>query len=242
MCSSLQKLPGVTEKQAVSLFLQFIPLEGEIHNFFKPVSSHILSYLNRAKCLPSQPLTSDVSISNAPCNWKRPSQLLFVRNAFIRQHIPQSKLESSLQLSYLDTDVLMTVNPALQLQLGMGGMTIKHLLSIVEDTLKEFVTQDFIGCDSDEDEFVERSSYNFSSREDFVQWIASWLACVHIVMEESNDLTSATRDKLKQLQIIPLSDGKLGAICEGSLFFPTDSEKGDNTLLLYTDLCGSKLS
>ena len=232
-------------RQAVALFLQFVPLEGEIHDFFKPVSSRILSLLRRKKCLPSDS-ASTCSLDEG-IQFKQPSQLLFVRNVFIREHIPQVKLESSLQLSYLDSEVLATVNDALQQQLGINGMSIEHLISIAEDTLREYslrpqlkssrpVPASFLGLDSDDDddstddddwsgEEKHFTSSGLSTHAEFVQWIASWLACVHILMEDK-PMTSSALARLKQLSIVPLSDGTLTAIEGGSMFFPGDTEKG----------------
>ena len=224
-------------RQAVALFLQFVPLEGEIHDFFRPISSQILSLLRRTSCLPSE-VSPDSALTVAA--FKQPSQLLFVRNPFIRQHIPQTSLESSLQLSYLDSVVLTSVNNALQQQLGLSGITIEHLISIAQDTLREYssrpkfkyTTSDsasFYQLDSDEDsdssDEETLTARDLSPCEGLVPWITSWLACVHIVMEDAT-MTPSTIAKLKQLKIIPLSDGTLASIEGGSLFFPTDSERG----------------
>ena len=50
-----QELPDVSPMQAVAFFLQFVPLEGELHDFFRPVSSQILHLLKGKQCLPTEP-------------------------------------------------------------------------------------------------------------------------------------------------------------------------------------------
>ena len=41
--------------EAVSAFLQFVPMEDEILDFFKPVASQILNKLKARPCIPTQP-------------------------------------------------------------------------------------------------------------------------------------------------------------------------------------------
>ena len=44
-----------TDMEAVTAFLQFVPMEDEILDFFKPVASQILSKLKARPCIPTQP-------------------------------------------------------------------------------------------------------------------------------------------------------------------------------------------
>ena len=41
--------------ESVSAFLQFVPMEDEILDFFKPVATQILSKLKARPCIPTQP-------------------------------------------------------------------------------------------------------------------------------------------------------------------------------------------
>jgi len=41
--------------EAVVHFLQFVPLEDEILDFFRPVASNILQQLRAKPCLPTEP-------------------------------------------------------------------------------------------------------------------------------------------------------------------------------------------
>ena len=47
---------GLDMIPAVCSFLQFVPLEDEILDFFRPVASHILQQLRAKKCLPTEPV------------------------------------------------------------------------------------------------------------------------------------------------------------------------------------------
>ena len=51
---------------AVKLFLQFVPLEGEVHNFFKPVSGQILRFLQGSHCLPTDFFPTSTTAADDP--------------------------------------------------------------------------------------------------------------------------------------------------------------------------------
>ena len=240
--------------QAVAQFLQFVPLEGELHDFFHPVTNQILNLIKGTNCLPSDPSsslqqysftkliipTSDRSFNLREVVWKQPSQLLFVKEKFnfIREHIPQALLQTSLNLSYLHSSLLPFINPALQLQLGIGNITVDHLIEIAQAIMKLYseppdMTTDSISthsgdsdsdseASSDEDIVCQTVKEPKHSRKALVRWIANWLACVHMVMEDSNDVGAETIEKLKKFVILPLEGGGMASTGEASLFFPPD--------------------
>ena len=182
-----------------------------------------------------KPASSDGKSEEGLPLWKQPSQLLFVRNDFIRRHIPQSLLASTLQLSYLHSSLLPAMNPSLQLQLGICNMTIDHLVEVAQAVLRAVEGGDW-GYTS-EDDSSDSDDYSDTERDanapcysctpgtqgnSLLTWIANWLACVHIVMEED---TSAL-DKLRQLPLLPLEDGTLASTSDSALFFPPESSTG----------------
>ena len=247
--------------QAVAQFLQFVPLEGELHDFFQPVTSQILSRIKGTNCLPSDPLsldspstqhsfvdlvtpTSEQSFSNDQVVWKQPSQLLFVKEkfGFIREHISQALLMTSLKLSYLNSSLLPFINSALQYQLGMCSITVDHLVEIAQVVIKLYKEpidrrNNFSDSDSnseessDEETFAQTIKVQRHFRKVLVRWIANWLACVHMVMEDSNDMGTETIDKLKKFALLPLEDGTMATTSGGSLFFPPDSNTGTQLLI-----------
>ena len=92
----------------IALFLQFVPLEGELLDFFHPLTAQVMSLLRGMPCLPTDPLhlhsaepSSFFTSLVTPASflykaeeqviWKRPSQVLYVRDDFIREHISQVK-------------------------------------------------------------------------------------------------------------------------------------------------------
>ena len=46
----------MTDVEAVALFFQFVPLEGELLDFFHPLTTQILNLLRGTSCLPTEPL------------------------------------------------------------------------------------------------------------------------------------------------------------------------------------------
>ena len=242
---------------AVSLFLQFIPLEGELHDFFQPVTRQILNLLRGKDCLPSDPhshsikpssllsANSEVENSSATISWRQPSQLLIIKEkfSFIRDNIQQALLSQSLNLLYLNSSVLPYINPTLQYQLGIVDLSLQHLKEVAETALDIFSkakqdSEDFLALsrDSEEEEFADSddSDYTIPTKtrltlhQRFVKWVANWLACVHLIIEDTNDVSVVTAiESLKKLKILPLVNGSLVSTEDSALFFPPDFNKGE---------------
>ena len=245
-------------------FLQFVPLEGELHDFFQPVTSQILNLIKGTNCLPSDPCSSSDSsdftelvkpasehgFNMKELQWKQPSQLLFVKEkfSFIREHISQALLMSSLSLSYLNSVLLPFINPALQYQLGMCSITVDHLVEIAQAVVKLYTQSpdlssdcsDFADSDCEEDEDIICQTIKVSrhSKKHFIRWVANWLACVHMVMEDSNDMGTETIEKLKRFAVLPLEGGMMATTSQSSLFFPPDDTAGEaeivNVVFVFT--------
>ncbi len=251
------------------MFLQFVPLEGELHDFFKPVSAHILHLLKAKKCLPSNPCNVEaednlLSLLTAPpedsreihCVWKQPSQLISVRDDFVRRHIQQSLLESTLRLSYLNSMLLPAMNVSLQSQLGVRSLSLQDLIAVVTAVLDRYHAEtsldSFCYDDTTQDstmdfdfnaEYIDLDSYTNNqappnghmasgskshAHEVLVSWIANWLACVQIVMKDCHTgLNSDVLNSLKRLPVIPLASGDLVSADGPSLFFPAESSSGE---------------
>ena len=261
-----QSFPGLSITDAVAQYLQFIPLDGELHDFFKPVAIQIRNLLRGTACLPSQPGLEDIAdpfsiiqtlprsesdeLTSLPYLWKQPSQLVVVRDPYVRKHIPQSLLNSALHCFYLSSKLTPFLNPLLQSHLGVQSLSLDHLIAISEAVLKSYSSGThsvvMLSDDSDDESPIlvsdseesvdggceegrrERSTKTvpLSPHSLFVQWVAQWLACVHIVLEEEGDRSPVSIDKLKKVKIIPLTNGARLAAQDGSLFFPADGDSG----------------
>lgn len=237
-------------------------MDGELHDFFKPVAIQILNLLRGTACLPTEPGSEDIAEpfsiiqtlshgepdepSSLPHLLKQPSQLVAVRDCYIRKHIPQSLLNSALHLFYLSSELTPFLNASLQSQLGVQNLSIDHLIAVAEAVLQSYSggshtiimlsddSEDEIISDSEEsDGGIEAGRLGRSTKAVppsphtvFVQWVAQWLTCVHIVLEEEGDRSPMTTDKLKKIKIIPLTNGCRLAAQDCSLFFPSDGDSG----------------
>ncbi len=95
----VQSHPEFDVLEAVCNFVQFIPLEDEILDFFRPVSSSIMQQLRARPCLPTQP------IAGQGIEWKLPSQLVMTTDKLVKEVITAQQLQHHLSLSYLHDQV-----------------------------------------------------------------------------------------------------------------------------------------
>ena len=256
----------MTTVPAVALFLQFVPLEGEVHDFFKPVTGQILRLLQGKQCLPTEFSPSsifsakkdddsfgliintiyrdgDEVTDDQMVEWRQPSQLLRVPNELIRQYIPQSLLNTNLSLAYLNSGLHSAISNELLAQLGIGSITIQHLITVAEQALASFTRHRKTRFRAFENVGIQGSYLEkMEAAEDgrhvdlhilFVHWVAPWLACVYTVMEETRDVSSTTINSLKKIPIVPLTDGSFTSLDKGTLFFHKElNEKGKTIITI----------
>lgn len=147
----------------------------------------------------------------------------------------QVVLEKALNLSYLHSSMLPYVNNSLQGQLCIQHMTIDHLKEVAEVAIQHSQgrgcskSQAIVIEDSDTDtdsDIFEGVAEEISPREQFVKWIANWLGCVHVLMEEGgvggSGLHSLMTSTLRDLPILPLEDGSFVTAAQSGIFFPPD--------------------
>lgn len=214
-----------------------------MHDFFKPVTGHILRLLQGKQCLPTE-FTSSSSI-NYPENdafriivnmdsgnteeenlveWKQPSKLLKVSNELIRECIPQSLLLCAVGLSYLNSSLQSYVSDELRSHLEIGGITIDHLIAIADQAVSSYSThkqtnfQFLKEASCQNSPFPEEFPTELNPHDMFVNWVAYWMACVSSVLEETKDVSSNTLKSIKKLPIVPLSDGSFTSL-QSTVFF-----------------------
>ena len=112
--------------EAVSYFLQFVPHEDEILDFFRPVGMSILNLLKAQPCLPTQGL-----------QWRIPSQLVNCNDALIRAVVTSSMLRSHLGFDYLHQDVASSVREKMLEDLGVQTITTQHLIEVGKSIIKD---------------------------------------------------------------------------------------------------------
>ncbi|KAK3589090.1 hypothetical protein CHS0354_017428 [Potamilus streckersoni] len=192
--------PGFNPIEALSAFLQFVPMEDEILDFFKPVATEILKKLKGKPCVPTEPDNKGVIM------WKIPSQTVRVRDPLVHRVITPELLQKHLNLYYLHSDVAAMLNPTLTECLGIEMLTTEHLIQIGKTMIQNI---------------------EGTCRENDVLNISCWLACIYRSMDEFqyNESNEENIKLLKEMKMIPLSDGSLIALTERTVFFPVESAR-----------------
>ncbi|CAG2195996.1 unnamed protein product [Mytilus edulis] len=121
---SLQNHKEFTEMKALINFLQFVPVEGEILDFFRPVSTQILKQLRAKPCLPTQPYNGGDVL------WRLPTQVVCVKDSLVHEVVTPEFLQKHLDLFYLHREVADMLNPTLIQCLGIESLTVNHLIQI----------------------------------------------------------------------------------------------------------------
>ncbi|KAK3603430.1 hypothetical protein CHS0354_009413 [Potamilus streckersoni] len=202
--------PSFNAIEALSAFLQFVPMEDEILDFFKPVATEIMKKLRGKPCVPTQPNSKGV------ISWKIPSQTVRVRDPLVHKVITPELLQKHLSLYYLHVDVASMLNPTLTQCLGIEILTTEHLIHLGKATV-----QDLNG---------------FCEAEDSVHNIACLLACIYRSMDEFQQNDEFIK-LLREMKMIPLSDGKLVSLQDMTVFFPIEETSSKDVLnVLHKDL------
>ncbi|KAK3086464.1 hypothetical protein FSP39_018803 [Pinctada imbricata] len=201
--------------EAVTTYLQFVPVEDEILDFFRPVAAQILKKLKAKACVPTQPNSKGTS------TWKIPSQTVTVHDPLVLEVVTPELLKSTLNLHYLHRDVAAILNPSLTQSLGIECLTTDHLMLIG----KSFVSAWEKGEGPSLDEQILMTS--------------KWLACIYRSLDEFQD-NQVLYDKLKELKIIFLASHHRVALTESTVFFPLSEDskpaRNDPMNILQQDL------
>ena len=164
-----------------------------------------------------------------------------MRDEFIREHISQRLLEKALDLSYIHSSMLPYLNFSMKSQLQIQSMTLQHLKEVAQVAIELFNSRDgqqtawdTVGLSGSDSEDEGGFGLEVTPRDLFVQWVANWLACVHVVLEEEGSgVLGPAVGLLKDLPLLPLEGGGFVAAAESGTFFPSDY-RGRCVLYVYT--------
>lgn len=115
---------GSSPGKAVSSFMSFVPIEGEVLGFFSPLPRMILSSLRGSACLPVD-----------GGGWAMPCVLLRGWSDSVRQLLPDALLHEHLGLRYLDKDVVIT--DVLALKLGVQQFGAGTLVAVMKSVCQK---------------------------------------------------------------------------------------------------------
>ncbi|XP_054913525.1 uncharacterized protein wu:fj29h11 [Poeciliopsis prolifica] len=178
-------------------FLHFIPLPDEVLDFFKPVAGQIIQLLKGRAFLPT--LSSGGEVVN-----KLPSQVAVCEDAVIRDVISGDELEKHLSLSYLHPGLSPPPPASLLTQMGVRYLRGSDVTTVTTAMAKELVKAEGIHSEGG------------------LRQLARLLVCNFRAMEHGYGEAESILQNLKDLNIIPLADGRVVALSGESVFFPME--------------------
>lgn len=213
--------------------LQFIPLEDEVLDFFKPVTQTILEGISRKQCIPvlakhsSNDTIFDMDTksnhsetagdSEVEIKWVFPSQVVVAEDYLIEELIRDQILNRYLNKYYLHPDLRADLHAPLRRVLGIETISCQHLIDIGKNIASEVK----IKMETQQDAVT-------GFFEAFAQWVAKWLCSVYRCLERERDCSDETLHEIAQINIFPLSSGQCTPIFDRPVFLPLqDTIKGE---------------
>ena len=120
--STFKSQPSVSEIEAVRNFLQFVPLDGEVVDFFQPIPKQILGLLRTYECLPVMTMSGIA--------WKRPSEVVDCKDPVIREVMTNDVLQTHLNMYYLHSDLKGAVTSQLLSSLGVQKLMPNQVIDV----------------------------------------------------------------------------------------------------------------
>ncbi|KAM6951488.1 uncharacterized protein FYW47_015000 [Aplochiton taeniatus] len=181
-------------------FLQFVPLPDEVLDFFRPVAGQIIQLLKGKAFLPT--LTSDGGVE-----YKLPSQVAVCQDGVIRDVIGGEELDRHLSLAYLHPALHPAPPLSLLTHLGVRHLRGSDVTTVTTAMAKELMQGEGVSTDSG------------------LRRLARLLVCNFRALEQGYGEAESLLQALRDLPLIPLSDGRVVALSEDTVFFPIEEDK-----------------
>ncbi|XP_076948183.1 protein NO VEIN-like isoform X1 [Bidens hawaiensis] len=191
---SFCRLPGFNNchGKAVSVFLSYVPLVGEVHGFFAPLPRMIISKLCTSNCL---------LLEGENDKWVPPCRVLRNWNEQARTLLPDSLIHKHLGLGYLNKEV--ALSDTLARALGIKNYGPKVLVDILSSL-----------CHTKEG--LASMGLNWLS-----SWLNELYLMSHqnpVDFKVGSDVLNT----MEKTPFIPLLDGSYGSINEGMIWMNVD--------------------
>ncbi|OMO71017.1 Leucine-rich repeat, typical subtype [Corchorus capsularis] len=180
--------------KAVSIYMSFVPLVGEVHGFFSCLPRMIISKLRVSNCL---------ILEGEKNHWVPPCKVLRGWTESACKLLPEALLYEHLCLGYLDKDIVLS--DALARALGILDYGPKVLVQIMSSLCQR------------ENGIKSMGLAWLSSWLNEFYTISSGHASINYDIE--TDLVS----NLKKIPLVPLSDGTFGSVDEGTIWLHSDA-------------------
>ena len=198
-------------------FFKFIEFEGHVIGVFKQVARDVIKSLQKEKCLP----VNEAQHQNAESNtsegltrahlWRIPSSLIMTKSALVKL-IPPELLQKSLGLCYLDSEVSRRVGHVVLKSLGVNEVTIDNLIDIAKSFLLDL---------------HKTKIHSTEALKKMNASIGHWLCLLFNTLQDACDCTEESLNKVKELQMFPLSDGTYVSLINTVVFLPLQDNSAD---------------
>ena len=188
-----ERCPG----KAVTAFLSFIPLAGEVHGFFSQLPHLILSKLRLTRCM---------FLDGSTVQWVYPCNTLRGWDEQTKMLLSEGLLHEHLGLGYLSKDIVISDN--LSRALGIHDYGPNILL----DTISSICRID--GC-------IESLGLEWLCAW-FVNLYLTLLSHSSRNVSSARSFEDVLLDKVRKIPCIPLSDGSFSSVSDGPIWLPYD--------------------
>ncbi|CAN6486909.1 unnamed protein product [Victoria cruziana] len=183
--------------KAVSVYMAFVPVMGEVHGFFSSLPQFIISQLRMSNCL---------LLDKQDVEWVPPCRVLKGWNNEVRLLLPDKLLYDHLGLGYLHQDILLS--DSLSEALGVQN----YGPSILIDIMRSICTKDN----------VKLLGLNW-----LVSWLCALYDSLLVSSCDFQIAVNSRKEPhyisdLKRIPFLPLSDGSCSSISEGPIWLPCD--------------------
>ncbi|KAF8016182.1 hypothetical protein BT93_H1638 [Corymbia citriodora subsp. variegata] len=200
--------------KAVTAYMSYVPLVGEVHGFFSSLPRTIISQLRHSKCL---------LLEGDDATWVPPCKVVRGWNEEAQVILPDHLLQEHLGLGFLKKDI--SLSDSLARTLGVKEYGPKLLLQIIMSLCRK------------------KDSLPSMALSWLSAWLNAVYEMYVRSVQASRDLGMGTDiiETLRKLPFIPLSDGTFGSVDEGTIWLHlvsgNDCEQGmDAFPMLYAKL------
>ncbi|XP_020260578.1 uncharacterized protein LOC109836938 [Asparagus officinalis] len=188
-----QQYPG----KAVTTFMSFVPVGGEVHGFFSPLPQMIISKLRMSNCL---------LLDGPDLSWVLPCRVLRGWDEQVRMLVSDSLLQKHLGLGYLSKDI--ELSDALAKALGVQDYGPKILIDIISS----------LCCSKDG---IMPLGLKWISA-----WLGVLHLTLSTFSSGYHSLNSRLQhdmiNSLRKVPFVPLSDGSYSSVADGPIWLPCD--------------------
>lgn len=232
-------------------FLQFIPLEDEILDFFKPVTRSIIDGISRKQCIPvrSKMLPNDLvldSIAEMQNSTEEGKTIVNMHtdkqtSAEDSENIRHDNLPGNQLKWAFPSQIVVAEDPLIEELISDKVLTCylrkfylhPDLEQVLNPPLRRTLGIETLSCrhlidigkaiSSKVTANVEQKQSEASiAVEDLSRWVAKWLCGVYRCLERERDCSEETLQKIASLNVYPLSDGQCTKLSGQPVFLPLD--------------------